>query len=65
NPQVFSWSRSKGTPDNGASDGSSPRSFISIVSEMTHSSDTCVGAADDDAGEGRMDSESLNSRNNH
>lgn len=24
---------------------------------MTHKSDTCEGAADDDAGEGRMDSE--------
>lgn len=60
--QVFSWSRSKATFDSGASDGSSPRSFVSIVSEMIHSSDTCVGAADDDAGEGRMDSESpLNS----
>lgn len=56
--QVVSWSQSKATYDSGASDGGNPRSFISIVSEMTHSADTCTGAADDDAGEGRMDSES-------
>lgn len=30
-----------------------------MISEMTHSSDTCEGAADDDVGEGRMDSEWL------
>lgn len=53
---MFSWSRGQKTYDLGASDGDSPRSFISVLSEMTHSSDTCSGAADDDAGEGRMDS---------
>ncbi|CAM9170241.1 unnamed protein product [Scytosiphon promiscuus] len=52
---VTSWSVGNKTPDLGSSDGSNPRSFLSAVSEMTHSSDTCEGAADDDAGEARMD----------
>ncbi|CAM9858476.1 unnamed protein product, partial [Ectocarpus fasciculatus] len=53
--KVTSWSQGNKAPDNGAYDGSNPRSFISAVSEMTHPSDTCDGAADDDAGEARMD----------
>lgn len=57
--QVTSWSVSKAAPDAGASDGSNPRSFLSVVSEMTHSADTCEGAADDEAGEARLDSELL------
>lgn len=55
--QVFSWSRSKAAYDTGASDGSNPRAYMSVLSEVTHASDTCDGAADDDVGEGRLDSE--------
>lgn len=53
---MFSWSRGENTYDLGSSDGDTPRSFVSVLSEMTHDLDTCSGAADDDAGEGRMDS---------
>ncbi|CAB1118833.1 MEP7c [Ectocarpus sp. CCAP 1310/34] len=53
------WYQVNRAPDNGAYDGLNARSFISAVSEMTHPSDTCDGAADDDAGEARMDSELL------
>ncbi|CAN0091526.1 unnamed protein product [Ectocarpus sp. 6 AP-2014] len=52
---LTSWSVGNRAPDNGAYDGLNARSFISAVSEMTHPSDTCDGAADDDAGEARMD----------
>lgn len=55
--QIFSWDVSTGAYDEGSSDGTTPRAFISVLSEMIHDSDTCEGAADDDAGEGRMDSE--------
>ncbi|CBJ26769.1 Mannuronan C-5-epimerase [Ectocarpus siliculosus] len=55
NTKVTSWSVSNKEPDAGAYDGSNPRSYMSAVSEMTHPSDTCDGAADDDAGEARLD----------
>lgn len=54
--KVTSWSRTAGEPDAGATDGTSPRAYISVLSELIHPSDVCEGAADDDAGEGRMDS---------
>lgn len=56
---MTSWSVSKNAPDNGKSDGSNPRSYISVLSEVIHSADKCDGAADDDSGESRMDSELL------
>lgn len=56
--KVFSWKRTQGTYDMGSSDGDQPRAYISIISEMTHDADKCEGAANDDVGEGRMDSES-------
>lgn len=54
---MTSWSVTNKAPDEGSYDGSNPRSYISAISEMTHPSDTCEGAADEDIGEGRMDSE--------
>ncbi|CAN0253971.1 unnamed protein product [Pylaiella littoralis] len=53
--KVTSWSVSSKNPDAGAKDGTSPRSYLRVISENTHPGETCPGAADDDAGEGRMD----------
>lgn len=55
--KVFSWSVGNRAYDDGAKDGSSPRSFLSVISEAIHPGENCTGMADDDAGEGRMDSE--------
>eukprot|EP00903_Cladosiphon_okamuranus_P015200 g14050.t1 len=53
--KVTSWSVGNQAPDNGAKDGNSPRSYMSVISLMEHPSDTCEGAASDSPGEARMD----------